>query len=455
MRIEGTFNTNTTQIDSYQFEVNGVTSIHLTLLDGAFEHFFVIVKDTQQKIRALLTYKTRIKQYCISSSFETSDNHTISGSIPNGTWTIDVVRTYPIKAGYTLQIDFDLGVTNFSGRNLLQESYHGISDERIGWYRGDFHMHSAYSDGRVSLLEVSEAAQHQRLDFICISDHSILTTKFPHSDLQILSSTEITWDDDGHYNIHGCKEFIDYAYFVSTTTTKDEALDRMFQHYHKQGCLLSINHPFPKGWEMKHSFDIRSFQTLEVINAPHLIDEEVDNERAIHLFDYLWNHGHYLYGIGGSDAHKKNYFDTYPIAIPTTKVYCEGLSKDHIISAVKQGNAYIQIEEDFEINIYRPDNVKEIILPGQSVAGRVEIKARSKQIVHWELMKNGQVYIKEDDVIFHHIIDVKENESYRLQARDIKGNIILFVNPIHHMNIIAKEYNFQKILHAFYASERK
>lgn len=454
MRIEGTFNTNTTQIDIYQFEVNGVNSIHFTLLNGAFEHFFIIVKDSFQQIRALLTYKTRCKQYCLSTSFETSSNNMIAGELPNGTWTLEVVRTYPIKNGYSLQIDFDLGIHKEGARNLLQESHCDISDERVGWYRGDFHMHSAYSDGRISFEDIVTAASRKHLDFICMSDHSTLTTKFPMCDMQVLSSTEITWDDYGHYNIHGIKTLPDYAYFVGETSSKDEALDTMFRHYHKEGCLLSINHPFPSGWELKHNYDIRSFQVLEVINAPHLLDEEVDNERAIRLFDYLWNHGHYLFGIGGSDAHKKNYFETYPIAVPMSVVYCEGLSKEHILNGAKKGNCYIQIEEEFEINMFRPENIKDIVLPGQQVQGNIEIKSRCRHSVHWQLIINGVVHEEQEGTLFHQIIDVKEGEYYRLQARDDEGKLILFVNPIHDMHKEAEEFEFQTILQAFYSTER-
>ena len=454
MLIEGEFNSNITQILNYEFEVSGVSSIHFTLLEGAFEHFFVLVKDPHKEIRALLTFKTRMKQYCLSTSLLTSDNNTVPGLLPDGIWTIQIVRTYPIAGGFKLAVDTMKGEQKKDGRNPLTQCLDEIKDPRSGWYQGDFHMHSAYSDGRVSLEEIVDAAREKKLDFIAMSDHSTVTTKFPETDILVIPSTEITWDDNGHYNIHGIKELPDYASFVENSTSKSDALDHMFSHYHKQGCMLSLNHPFPHGWELKHDYNLQNIDTLEVFNAPHLLDEEVDNERAVRFFDYLWMHGYYLQGIGGSDAHKKNYYGSYPIAIPMTRVYCEGLSIHNVMEAARKGNSFLQVEEDFEIFFHRPQNTKELVLPGNRTEGAVEVKARCKTSVIWQLIRNGELYMETIGRKFHQMIDIKENEYYRLQARSLDEDLILFVNPIHNMTEIGTETSFQKILQQFYQTEK-
>lgn len=455
MLIEGEFNSDITQIQNYAFEVNGVSSIHFTLLEGAFEHFFILVKDPHKEIRALLTYKTRMKQYCLSKTPLTSDNNTVPGELPDGTWTVQIVRTYPIAGGFKLSVDTVLGEQEKPGRSVLMQRFDELKDPRSGWYQGDFHTHSAYSDGRVSLEEIADAAKEKKLDFIAMSDHSTVTTKFPEADVLVIPSTEITWDDNGHYNIHGIKELPDYASFLGNSTNKSDALNQMFLHYHKQGCMLSLNHPFPYGWELKHEYNLQNLDTLEVFNAPHLFEEEIDNERAVRFFDYLWNNGYYLQGIGGSDAHKKNYYGTYPLAIPMTRVYCEGLSIHNVVEAARKGNSYLQIEEDFEILFHRPHRTKELILPGNRTDGDVEMNARCKTSVIWQLIKNGEPYKEMEGRKFHQMIHIQENEYYRLQARSLDGNLILFVNPIHNMTKIGAETSFQRILQQFYLTERK
>lgn len=454
MIIEGVFDTGITQIDSYVFEVKGANSLHFTLLDGAFEHFFVLVKDPLGTLRALLSYKTRVKTYCLSTSYLHSDNYTLAGELYDGTWSIEIVRTYPVQGGYKLQIESDLGTAEKKGKNPLLCPQSLITDKRTGWYRGDFHMHSAYTDGRVSLEEIELAAKAKQLDFISMTDHSTVTTKFPETEFPVIPALEITWDDEGHYNAHGLKDFPDYAYFVRSTSNKDEALDLLFRHLRAEGCLLTINHPFPYGWELKHNYDIRSFDTLEVINAPHLLAKEVNNERAVRFFDFLWRNGHYLKAIGGSDAHKKNYFEQYPVGIPITKVYCKGLSVQNILEAARRGNSFLQTEEDFEVLYHRPESTKKLILPGEQVEGQVALKGRCHVRVRWQLVKNGIIVQETEGRRFQSEIDIKENEYYRLQARSFEDELLLFVNPIHNMTKKAEICFFQDILKGFYRTEK-
>lgn len=448
------FSSATTQVIMKEFVIDEVQSIHFRLLEGAFEHFFVIVKDPKKQVRALLTFKTRIKEYCLSASPLTSDNNTIPGVLWKGTWTLQIVRTYPVEGGCCIAVDVDQGTHPKEGQLCLEVDQNRIQDEREGWYQGDFHMHSSYSDGRVTHEEIIAAANQKHLDFIALSDHSTMTTKFPPCDFMVIPSTEITWDDDGHYNVHGRSALLDYAYYIHATNSKSEALDMLFKDSRRQGLLLTLNHPFPHGWELRHAYDLSSMHTIEVINAPHLFQKEIDNEKAVRFFDYLWEHGHYLYGIGGSDAHKKNYFATYPIAIPMTKVYCKGLSIHHVLDAAKKGNSYVQVYEDFEIAYCCAHDQKKVVLPGQCVSGLVQMRARCQHVVTWQLVKNSQVIQEQSGRVFTALVDVKRNAFYRLQARDAQGELLLFVNPIHNMKIKAKIDAFQEILSAFLDTEK-
>lgn len=456
MLIEGVFHSDITQIERYTFEVSGVKTIHFTLLEGAFEHFFVIVKDPYEKIRALFTYKTRLKTYTLSQVYEESDNDTLSGELYDGTWSIEIVRTYPVQGGFKLQVLFDLGVANLvQGNNPLTTPKDKIYQSREGWYQGDFHLHSAYSDGRITLSEVAQSIKETALDFISMSDHSTITTKFPICDTLVIPATEVTWDDEGHYNIHGLCELPDYAYFLKHAKNKNEALDKMFQYFKKKDCVLSINHPFPRGWQLRHNYDIRSFQLLEVINAPHLIDKEVDNEKAIQFFDFLWKSGHRLFAVGGSDAHKKNYYDTYPVAIPETKVYCHGLSIHNVLQSLKLGHTFIQVNEKFELLFHRPNDMKALVLPGSKASGTVLLEARCHHVVQYQLIKNGRIIYESKGTSFQYEIVIRENEYYRLQARTLEGELALFVNPLWNMNEESEVYEFQKILKAFHESYEK
>lgn len=449
MRFCGVFHDSITQLDSFTFEVNGVDSIHFTLLEGAFEHFFLIVKDPEQTVRALLTYKTRLKQYSLTTSALTSDNNTLPGPLQNGTWSAQIIRTYPVKGSYEFEVAFNLGASCRKSENPMLTDRQKHQDTRTGWFRGDFHLHSAYSDGRISLDDILEACKSKQLDFISMTDHSTVTTSFPNSSLLVIPGTEITWDDDGHYNVHGLTKLPDYADFLKKSKSKNEALDSLFRYFRKDNCVLSINHPFPYGWKLRHNYDIRSFQTLEVINAPHLFNEEIDNEKALRFFDFLWQNGHYLYAVGGSDAHKKNYFDKYPVGIPTTKVYCRGLCMEQVLNSLQKGHTYLQTEEDFEISYHRPSHEKDIILPGDRVQGAARMKARSTHRVYWQLIRSGSILDEKYGTYYSYTAEIKQDEYYRLQARNEEGKLILLVNPIHDMHRLPDVFMLQELLTAF------
>ena len=43
---------------------------------------------------------------------------------------------------------------------------------KAGWYKGDLHLHSNHSDGKVSVAEIVAAAEKAGLDFIAITEHT-------------------------------------------------------------------------------------------------------------------------------------------------------------------------------------------------------------------------------------------------------------------------------------------
>lgn len=453
MLFHGTFTSEEMQVDHHVFHVEDAAMLSFTLLDGEFEHVLVEVKDPSGAMRALLTYKTRVKQACLTDSGLTSTNGCVPGPISDGDWTLDIVRTYPVEGGYSLRIDVNLGSLPREGSNPLKVDRGAIVEPRSGWFVGDFHAHGMYSDGRISQEGIAKSVEAAGLDFFAMSDHSIATTKFPSVDAMVLPSTEVTWDDSGHYNVHGLADLPDYARYVNGAASKSEALDKLFKDMKGRGCVISLNHPFPRGWTLSHDFDIRSLSLFEVINAPHLFDPEVDNERALRLFDFLWSRGHRLMAVGGSDAHKKNYFDTYPIGIPKTKVYCNGLSVNNVLHAAVAGHSYVQVREDFEIAFRRPGEQGCSILPGERAEGCVECRARCTAPVVWELVHNGKAVYASRGRVFDCEFEVALGDWWRLQARDKSGELLLVANPVHNLNITPEECRFQALLDEFYSSE--
>ena len=262
MRISGIFTEPKIEIFNYKIKLENIReNICIKLDSEVFEHFFLIVKDPDKKIRALLTYKTRVKEYIISSGKEDTSNGTVFGGLSGGIWEFTVIKPYDIKGEFAFEIETDVK-TQKTGYDLelLKTDFDKKYSFDKKWYRGDLHVHSSYSDGRQSFGTIFNIIKQKDLDFLFLTDHSIVPTQFYKSEKCIIPSTEITFDNFGHINIFGLKDFIDYPAFFRETDfdKKAEIIDEILEYEREQGALVSINHPFhPERWS-SDSFPLRA-----------------------------------------------------------------------------------------------------------------------------------------------------------------------------------------------------
>jgi hypothetical protein len=185
------------------------------------------------------------------------------------------------------------------------------------WYRGDLHMHDAHSDGSCAsqsgakvpcpLYKTVEAAATRGLDFIAISDHNTISHYDAMRELQpyfdrllLIPAREIT-TFEGHANVYGTTEFIDFRLATGHVTIDD--ILRQTQRLHG---LFSINHPgLPSGslcmgcgWSAKDT-DYSLVGAVEAINGGTL-DGPMS---GIPFWQKRLNEGFRLTGVGGSDNH--------------------------------------------------------------------------------------------------------------------------------------------------------
>lgn len=438
------------------FEVAGSSSIQLTIMDGCFEHVPIMIKDPAGKMRGLFTLKTRIKIHFIGETKEQTSNGGIAGKLPNGKWTLEVLKpSLRVTGQIQIEIRQDRQMSQEADQlfEVLSQDVNSVSEGSQDWLKAELHAHSYYSDGRVNFEDIQEEIQEKALDVLAIMDHSVITTQFLTGPNVIIPGTEITLDNEVHYNVYGLKELIDYSHYFSEGKAKNQSLDEMFTDLKAQGSLLSINHPFAEGMSLQHDFNVTAFNFLEVINAPHSKDDFIDNEKAIRLFDFLWAQGHYLLGIGGSDAHKKNYHGRYPLGIPTNRIYCPQLSVNHVLEAMENGHVYV--ENQFPCQIQMIGSQQQEILPGMAYAGQMTIAAEGGEAVDWRLIMNGCCVAHQQGSHCQFEIDLLENSYVRLEAvKD--GQPRLFVNPVYNkLNREIKVTSFAELIQQFEAQDNR
>ena len=229
------------------------------------------------------------------------------------------------------------------------------------WYRGDLHMHDAHSDGsclsrsgrRVPcpLYKTVESADRRGLDFIAISDHNTISHFDAMRELQpyfdnllLIPAREIT-TFQGHANVYGTTEFIDFRLTSSYVPDIDQLL-RQVQNLHG---ILSINHPgLPSGercmgcgWTAPNT-DFSRVTAIEAINGDLLEGPG----SGISFWQEQLNKGFRLTGLGGSDNHDADITADARSAIgrPTTVIHAQELSERGILDAIRAGHVFIDVE---------------------------------------------------------------------------------------------------------------
>lgn len=429
MLIKHAFNENEVEVVQYHFDTLQNKSIHIQFNKVPFSHCFVLIRDPKQQVRGVLTFKTRNFSYVLTEDMNTTTQGLLEGKIIDGVWTLEIVRVAHLKQeDVEIEISMDQLVVSSDKQTVLFQNHQTVIHDEKKWYATDLHMHSMYSDGRVTHKQILDQAIAKKLDAIAITDHSIMTTSIDkQTSLLVLPSTEITCDDLGHYNIHGLKGFIDYGKYFDGTT-KCEGLEKLLECSKAEGCFITLNHPFTIGRRpLGDNLYLNHFHGIEVVNSFFLNPPEVDNDMALDFFDYLWMHNYLLVGVGGSDAHKTNVNETYPVGIPTTFVHCDSLSIESMIDSLKSGKSYLCTSSKVQVKIEKDGQE---LYPGTKVQGFVDCEVQATEQVDFNLIKNGKIIETVRSDSYRTRFEVKENDYYRVEAKK-NNQIMFFMNPIH------------------------
>ncbi|MBO9607052.1 MAG: CehA/McbA family metallohydrolase [Paenibacillaceae bacterium] len=346
----------------------------------------------------------------------------VPGAIPAGEWRIDFLR----KPAFTLHYETGNGRLSFAlrpnvpdpGRDIWTDVSDGFDEagnlvlsrypwdrahrEGSGWYKGDLHLHSTQSDGNLSPDQVVRQAKEAGLDYIAATDHFVMPTSWPQTDLLVIPGTEVT-TQAGHWNVLGFRRWFDWnPNAADGGMATEQGMNRLIRDANEAGSLCSINHPMFKGFEWTfHETDLSLVHALEIISAPEARDAALATEQALAVWNVLWSEGYRVAGVGGSDFHFNEVWYTggeyQRIGSPTTCVWADRLSASGILEGIRAGHVYVTRgpELDAVIEIagkqYLPgDDVTEAIreAAGSTVRYLLRIGGMSAGELIW--VENGQ-----------------------------------------------------------------
>ena len=265
----------------------------------------------------------------------------IPGPITPGRWNV-ILGPYTVAPqGLEWRVEVTLRYGDPGPAFVPHYSPTRIAGRGPGWYRGDLHVHSVYSDGKRTAAEVAAAARARQLDFFVSTEHNTQSAHavwgdYAGSDLLIVAGEEIT-TRNGHMVAAGIApgQWVDWRY-----RAQDGQLPRFLREIHRTDGLAIAAHPYATCGACDWKFGYEGLDAVEIWNGPWTPDDE----QAVALWDgMLRDHVQgkgprkWRPAVGSSDAHREPQI----VGLPQTVVEARELSRDAILDGVAEGQSYI------------------------------------------------------------------------------------------------------------------
>lgn len=221
-----------------------------------------------------------------------------------------------------------------------------------GWYRGDCHVHSVYSDGKLTPQQLVAGAHVAGLDFLATTEHNTAEAhgawgRHAGEDLLVILGEEVT-TRTGHWLALGLSsgQVIDWRYGV-----RDDMLSQHLEEVHRAGGLCVAAHPHAPYASGTFMYPYQGFDAVEVWNGPWSSDLswQADNEAALAEWGRALaadiHQGRWRPAIGNSDTHLED-----QIGIPHTVVFAEELSTAAILAGIRAGRSWITDSAGVELS---------------------------------------------------------------------------------------------------------
>lgn len=437
----------------------GAKQINITMNTPDEMWLTAMVYDSHQQLRAQFMNLGTPQPVIIHTESDKTSPYTIYGTLPSGEWTLDLVvvtnRIFEADQHWCrCEIDLiDLKQPTISDRHYWQNQDESVFkltnydrdnviNDATGWYKGDFHTHTIYSDGKMTQEENMISAKRQHLDFFFATDHHIVPTIwFEKTDILVIPGVEVT-APLGHYNILGTTQS-PFSNQVMTDMLHENGMNKIM-HDNYGNSLVSINHPFLTEWKwLFKETPLASIDCIEIWNDPTYPENAEATEEALVAWNILLNDGYRMTGIAGSDAHLKP-DERYEgaekpslIGDPGTFVHCDYLSEKQVIDHVRAG--HVTVSRGERIDFYFEDK-----LPGDLAdksSGTVNANVSDVSDIYFEWIVNGEVVQRDFTNNAEFKVHVEPNHSVywvRVNVRNNDGSLYGFTNPIYFKEQVPK-----------------
>lgn len=265
----------------------------------------------------------------------------LAGPLPEGTWQV-ILGPYRVPAeGLAWRLEVEAATGGAPATVATAEAGPpGPAPGRVlrdepGWYRGDLHVHTVYSDGASTPAELVALARSAGLDFLVTSEHNTSAghqafARVERPDLLVVAGEEVT-TRAGHAGAVGLApgRWVDWRF-----RPQDGVLPRVAGELRAEGVLLQANHPFSAARGASWEFGWEAVDAVEVWNGS---ESRPSNDRAVVLWDELLRAGRRVVATGGSDAHRP----PDQVGHPNTVVWARRLAAADVVAGLRAGRCWL------------------------------------------------------------------------------------------------------------------
>jgi hypothetical protein len=307
---------------------------------------------------------------------------------------------------------------------LLTEKREYLFTQGEGWYAGDNHSHSRWSDGSGTIQENFASARNKGLDFLTATDHNTIkqkddVAKENSEKFVALFGEEIT-TRQGHSLAYNIDSLIDWK------QSPQEYIDDTRASNNGQG-LHFIAHPYYPGLEWE-DWSVTNYNGIEVWNGFYPPKHPV-NAQAFAKWDELNNAGKHKLGISNSDAHNPGKIGNNYI-----RAKLDELSKEEVYKTLRNGTFYGTNGPELGLKVNEQLMGSDVEVPKTGKEVNIDLEAFSeKGLTKIRLLKNGEVIenwtINGNDFSKTIKVQSKPRDFFRMELEGNNG-MFAFSNPI-------------------------
>jgi len=302
------------------------------------------------------------------------------------------------------------------------------------WYRGDCHVHSVHSDGRLTPEQLAPAARRAGLDFIATTEHNHAGAHSAWADagLLVILGEEVT-TPNGHWLALGIRpgQVVDWRYRV-----RDRVIGRHLAEVHGAGgiCVAAHPHaPYPSGQFM---YPYAGFDVVEVWNGLWASDLSwnADNEAALAEWGRALTadvaEGRWRPAMGNSDTHLDD-----QIGVPQTVVRAGELSPAAILAGIRAGRSWIAGSAAVQLSVTATcggrtaDIGDRLETAGATVVVRVEVGGVGDETVSFHTDR-GRVHREPAAGVVQWRTNAEESAFVSVEVRRPNGHMTALTNPV-------------------------